>query len=83
MLISFFYFFLTHPPLPSSHYSSPIPICHIVAALERYYAFKQSPEMVKTQRVRASAIARESKLGQSILDKLKSITTRLTTPFRG
>ncbi len=56
---------------------------HIVAALERYYAFKQSPEMVKTQRVRASAIARESKLGQSILDKLKSITTRLTTSFRG
>jgi serine/threonine-protein kinase len=51
---------------------------HIVAALERYYAFKQSPEMVKTQAARRSAAARESRLGQSILDKLKSITTRLT-----
>jgi serine/threonine-protein kinase len=51
---------------------------HIVAALERYYAFKQSPEMVKTQAARRSATARESRLGQSILDKLKSITTRLT-----
>jgi len=51
---------------------------HIVAALERYYAFKASPEMVKTQAARRSAAARESRLGQSILDKLKSITTRLT-----
>ena len=56
---------------------------HIVAALERYYAFKQSPEMVKMQAARRSAAARDSKLGQSILDKLKSITTRLATPFRG
>jgi serine/threonine-protein kinase len=56
---------------------------HIVAALERYYAFKQSPEMVKTQAARRSAAARESRLGQSILDKLKSITQRLATPFRG
>ena len=51
---------------------------HIVAALERYYAFKQSPEMVKTQAARRSAAVSESRLAQSILDKLKSITTRLT-----
>ena len=56
---------------------------HIVAALERYYAFKQSPEMVKAQAARRSAAARESRLGQSILDRLKSITQRLATPFRG
>ena len=56
---------------------------HIVSALERYYTFKQSPELVGTQRARSSAAARESSLGQSILDKLKSITTRLTGSFRG
>jgi serine/threonine-protein kinase len=55
---------------------------HIVAALERYYSFKQSPELVGTQRARASAATRESSLGQSILGKLKSITTRLTGAFR-
>jgi response regulator RpfG family c-di-GMP phosphodiesterase len=55
---------------------------HIVAALERYYAFKQSPDLVKTQAARASA-ARESRAGQSILEKLRSITTRLVSPFRG
>jgi len=55
---------------------------HIVAALERYYAFKQSPDLVKTQTARASA-ARESRAGQSILEKLRSITTRLVSPFRG
>jgi hypothetical protein len=38
---------------------------------------------VKTQAARRSAAARESRLGQSILDKLKSITQRLATPFRG
>jgi eukaryotic-like serine/threonine-protein kinase len=55
---------------------------HIVAALERYHVFKQSPEFVKTQRARVSAAA-ESRLGRSILDKLRSITTQLTAPFRG
>ena len=55
---------------------------HIVAALERYYSFKQTPELVGTQRARASAEVRESSLGQTILGKLKSITTRLTGGFR-
>jgi serine/threonine-protein kinase len=55
---------------------------HLVAALERYYAFRQSPDLVSTQRARASSAARESKLGQSILDKLKSITSRIALPFR-
>ncbi len=55
---------------------------HIVAALERYHVFKQSPEFVKTQRARVSSAA-ESRLGRSILDKLRSITTQLTAPFRG
>jgi serine/threonine-protein kinase len=54
---------------------------HVVAALERYHAFKQSPELVKTQAAKASA-AGESRLGRSILDKLRSITTQLTAPFR-
>jgi len=55
---------------------------HIVAALERYHVFTQSPEFVKTQRAKISAAA-ESRLGRSILDKLRSITTQLTAPFRG
>jgi serine/threonine protein kinase len=54
---------------------------HIVAALERYYAFKQSPELVKTQRARESG-ARESRIGQSIIEKLRSITSRIVSPFR-
>jgi response regulator RpfG family c-di-GMP phosphodiesterase len=55
---------------------------HIVAALERYHVFAQSPEFVKTQRAKVSSAA-ESRLGRSILDKLRSITTQLTAPFRG
>jgi len=55
---------------------------HLIAALERYYAFKQSPELVKTQRAKAST-ATQSRLARSIIDKLRSITTQLTAPFRG
>jgi serine/threonine-protein kinase len=55
---------------------------HIVAALERYHVFKQSPELVKTQRAKVST-ASESRLGRSILDKLRSITSQLSAPFRG
>jgi serine/threonine-protein kinase len=55
---------------------------HVVAALERYYSFKQSPQLVGTQRARSSAAVRESSLGRSIVDKLRSITTRITAPFR-
>jgi serine/threonine-protein kinase len=54
---------------------------HLVAALERYHVFAQSPEFVKTQRAKASTVA-ESRLGRSILDKLRSITSQLTAPFR-
>jgi serine/threonine-protein kinase len=55
---------------------------HVVAALERYYSFKQSPQLVSTQRARRSAVAQESTAGRSILDRLRSITTRITAPFR-
>jgi hypothetical protein len=55
---------------------------HVVAALERYYSFKQSPQLVGTQRARSSAAVRDSSLGRSIVDKLRSITTRITAPFR-
>jgi serine/threonine-protein kinase len=54
---------------------------HLVAALERYHAFKASPELVKTQRAKASSAA-ESRIGRSILDRLRSITTQLAAPFR-
>jgi serine/threonine-protein kinase len=54
---------------------------HVVAALERYYSFKQSPQLVGTQRARRSAAAQEP-AGRSILDRLRSITTRITAPFR-
>jgi serine/threonine-protein kinase len=56
---------------------------HVVAALERYYAFKQMPQLVGTQRARPSAAVRESTVGRSILDRLRSITTRIAAPFRG
>jgi serine/threonine-protein kinase len=56
---------------------------HVVAALERYYSFKQTPQLVGTQRARPSAAVRESTVGRSILDRLRSITTRITAPFRG
>jgi serine/threonine-protein kinase len=56
---------------------------HIVAALERYYSFKESPQLIGTQRARASSAVRESSLGRSILDRLRSITTRIAAPFRG
>jgi serine/threonine-protein kinase len=56
---------------------------HVVAALERYYSFKQTPQLVGTQRARLSAAVRESSVGRSILDRLRSITTRITAPFRG
>jgi hypothetical protein len=39
--------------------------------------------MVKTQKAKARAAARQSKLEKSILDKLRSITARITSPFRG
>jgi serine/threonine-protein kinase len=54
---------------------------HIVAALERYHAFKASPDLVKTQRA-AATTASDSRLGRSILDKLRSITSQLAAPFR-
>jgi DNA-binding NtrC family response regulator len=56
---------------------------HMVAALERYHSFKQSPELVGTQRPRASAAVHETSLGRSIVDRLRSITSRITAPFRG
>ena len=55
---------------------------HIVAALERFYSFKASPDWMKTQKARPSP-ASESRLGRSILGKLRSITAQLTAPFRG
>jgi serine/threonine-protein kinase len=55
---------------------------HFVAALERYYSFKQSPQLMGTQRARPSAAVRESTAARSILDKLRSITTRISAPFR-
>jgi serine/threonine-protein kinase len=56
---------------------------HLVAALERYIAFKQSPELVATQRAKPAAEARDSTLGRSILGKLKGLGSRLTGVLRG
>jgi serine/threonine-protein kinase len=55
---------------------------HIVAALERYHAFRQSPELMQIERARASG-ARDSSAARSMMEKLRSITGRLTSPFRG
>jgi serine/threonine-protein kinase len=57
---------------------------HLVAALERYISFKQSPQLVATQRARPMASdVRDSTLGRSILDKLKGLGSRLTGVLRG
>jgi DNA-binding NtrC family response regulator len=53
----------------------------VVAALERHRAFKRSPNLVQTQASKRSA-GDETKLGQSILGKLRSITGQLIAPFR-
>jgi serine/threonine-protein kinase len=55
---------------------------HIVAALERYFSFKMAPDLVRAQRTRAPTAVVESSLGRSILDRLRSITTRLTSRLR-
>jgi response regulator RpfG family c-di-GMP phosphodiesterase/predicted Ser/Thr protein kinase len=56
---------------------------HLVAALERYLAFKASPELMATQRARRTEEVRDSTLGRSILDKLKGLGSRLTGALRG
>ncbi len=56
---------------------------HLVAALERYIAFKQSPGLVATQRAKPAADVRDSTLGRSILGKLKVLGSRLTGALRG
>lgn len=56
---------------------------HLVSALERYISFKQSPQLVATQRPRATEDVRETKLGRSILSKLKVLGGRLTGALRG
>jgi serine/threonine-protein kinase len=56
---------------------------HLVAALERYISFKHSPELVATQRARPSAGVSDSKLGRSILGRLKDLGSRLTGALRG
>lgn len=56
---------------------------HLVAALERYISFKQSPQLVATQRARPAAGLGESKLGRSILERLKDLGSRLTGALRG
>jgi DNA-binding NtrC family response regulator len=56
---------------------------HLVAALERYIAFKNSPELVKTQRPRPAPEVRESSLGRTIVERLKALGSRVTGALRG
>ncbi len=56
---------------------------HLVAALERYISFKQSPELVATQRARPAEGVGDSSLGRSILGRLKDLGSRLTGALRG
>jgi serine/threonine-protein kinase len=57
---------------------------HLVAALERYISFKNSPQLVATQRARpAASDVRESRLGRTILGRLKTLGSRLTGALRG
>jgi serine/threonine-protein kinase len=56
---------------------------HLVAALERYISFKQSPELVATQRARPAEGVGDSSLGRSIVGRLKDLGSRLTGALRG
>lgn len=56
---------------------------HLVAALERYISFKQSPELLATQRARTADDVRETTLGRTILARLKALGGRLTGALRG
>ena len=49
---------------------------HVEAALVRYLAFEQSPQLLLQHRVRESRAARESSIGQKILTGLKSLRGR-------
>ncbi len=46
---------------------------HVEAALQRYLTYKQSPELLGTQRVQASAGLGMSNIGQRILDGIKAL----------
>jgi len=46
---------------------------HLESALQRYLTYKQTPRLTALQQVQASKQTRLSALGQSILDKLKSL----------
>ena len=56
---------------------------HIHAALDRFQQFRASPQFMATQRPRSSAAARDSNLGRAIIARLKVISTRVASVFRG
>jgi len=49
---------------------------HVEAALARYLAFQQTPQLLQQHRVQASKEARESSVGQKVLARLKALRGR-------
>ena len=49
---------------------------HLLAALERYLAYKATPQLVKAQKVEVVEAVRESSVGQRFLDGIKSLRGR-------
>jgi serine/threonine-protein kinase len=56
---------------------------HVVAALERYQAFRQSPALLRTQAAKRAAKARESEETRSILERLKALGGRFASVLKG
>ena len=55
----------------------------VVAALERYQAFRQSPALLRTQAARPAGIARESEAARSIVARLKALGGRFAAALKG
>jgi hypothetical protein len=49
---------------------------HLHAALERYLAYKATPQLVKAQKVEVVETVRQSSVGQRVLDGIKSLRGR-------
>ncbi len=56
---------------------------HVVAALQRYQAFRQSPALLGTQAARHAAAAPENEAARSMLARLKALGGRFAAALKG
>ena len=55
---------------------------HIIAALDRYQQFRAVPQLVQSQKAAGAGAARNTSLGRSILERLKTLRGRVVSTFR-